>query len=174
MKRSASGRLIVVGCVVIFTCGRLPKAYATEQGRQSTKPPATSTPSAVLVPPTMMSVEGIITERYPYGKPQRLLLTGADGKEVILSIDPTGASIWKDGQPATFGELQDGNAVKVEYMEKDGVKWMKTLKVVQAALSPSTSLAPSVAEPGPVTAPADQPTPPDPTSSDDSGKAESY
>ncbi len=151
----------LIACVAVFVfvaSGAVPVAVAAKHK----EPSATQTSQAAATntsrSSTTMSQEGAIAGRYPYGTPQRLLITGMDGKELILLIDPAATSMTKDQQSVTLAELPQDAYVKIRYTEKQGEQWLQTLEVLPGP-SPAAKTPPTVHPSAPT---AERQTPPVP------------
>lgn len=132
---------------VLVAAGAVPATCAARPKKSSALTPAAVQDNTGAAPASSItSIEGVVTGRYPYGTPKRLLVTGENGKEWVLMIDPTATAMSKGSKPATLADLQEGDRVKATYVEKHGESWARSLEVVLASpLTPTPAVAPSPA-----------------------------
>ena len=136
--------------VVLVVCAAAGLARAAEWSAKTTKHPAATSQTHKDEHPAL-SLEGAVTARYPYGKPQRLLVTAADGTAVTLMVDPARVSITNAEKPSSFEEVTEGDHVKIRYSEQNGQSWLTSLEVVP--LPPSAVPSPEPTAPTPSSLP---------------------
>jgi len=129
-------------CLLVASMA-VPAVVAAKPKEPSATQPSQAAATTTSRSSATMSQEGVIAGRYPYGTPQRLLITGRDGKELILLINPAATSMTKDQKSVTLAELPQDAYVKVQYTEKQGAQWLQTLEVLPgpapAAKTPPTA-----------------------------------